>query len=274
MSEEPAVGEQTGAVPATGAVSGPTSVVGVLGGMGPAATAHFQTRLVALTDAATDAAHPTVVTWSDGGVPDRVAALRGTGPSPVPVLRAGLAVLAGAGARVLAVPCNTVHPFLPEALEGSPLRLVDMIEAAADEAAAAGVGTAAVIATAATLEHGMYERALAGRSVLAHTPGERTQSEVLELIAAVKAGVPVRDLLPRYEATVRDLAEAGCDGVVVACSEISVLAAAVSATAEATAATGHGRARAGSPAPSVATVDAVDALARASLVAAGSRPRA
>lgn len=233
-------------------------VIGVLGGMGPAATAHFQTRLVELTDAAQDADHPTVVTWSDPGVPDRVAALRGAGPSPVPMLRAGLGVLAAAGAQVLAVPCNTVHPFLPEALGGfDQLHLVDMIEAAAEEVAAAGWSTVAVLATAATLEHGMYSRALAPRSVRSHTPGPRTQPAVLELIAAVKAGTPVRGLAGEYRRLVAELAETGCDGVLVACSEISAVAAASA---------GEGTAL------SLPSVDAVDALARAALRAAGFSP--
>jgi len=235
-------------------------VIGVLGGMGPAATAHFQTRLVELTDAAQDADHPTVVTWSDPGVPDRVAALRGAGPSPVPVLRAGLGVLAGAGAQVLAVPCNTVHPFLPEALEGfDQLHLVDMIEAAAEEVAGAGPSTVAVLGTAATLEHGMYARALGERAVQAHSPGAGTQPAVLELIAAVKSGTPVRSLAGEYRRLVAELAEAQCDGVLVACSEISAVAAA--SAAEGTAL-------------SLPSVDAVDALARASLVAAGFSPKA
>lgn len=235
-------------------MTGGPAVIGVLGGMGPAATAHFQTRLVALTDAAADAGHPTVVTWSDPTVPDRVAALRGAGPSPVPSLRTGLTVLAGAGAQVLAVPCNTVHPFLAEALAGSGLLLVDMIEAAAEEVAAAGIGTAAVLATAATLEHGMYHRALAGRSVVAHSPEGEGQAAVLELIAAVKAGVPARELVAGYASVVAGLTEAGCDGVLVACSEVSAVAAAA--------------ADVGAPLP-VRTVDAVDALARATVGAAG-----
>lgn len=230
-------------------------VIGVLGGMGPAATAHFQTRLVELTGASADRDHPTVVTWSDPTVPDRVAAMRGAGPSPVPALRAGLEVLAGAGAQVLAVPCNTVHPFLPEALTGvGGLRLVDMIEAAVEEMAASGVARTAVLATAATLEHGMYDRALTGRGVRAHTPGAKVQPDVLELIAAVKAGVPVRSLVADYERVVAELAADGCDGVLVACSEISAVAAAAGELTD------------------VMSVDAVDALARSTLRAAGLSP--
>lgn len=229
-------------------------VIGVLGGMGPAATAHFQTRLVTLTRAVGDSDHPTVVTWSDPSVPDRVAALRGAGPSPVPVLRTGLSVLAAAGAQVLAVPCNTVHPFLPAALDGFSLQLVDMIEVSGDQVATAGMRTVAVLATSATLEHGMYHRALARRSRAAQTPEGDLQAVVLEMISSVKAGAPTRDLVSVYEHLVTQLAEAGCDGVLVACSELSAVAAA-SADTRGT--------------PSVPTVDAVDALARATLVAAG-----
>src|SRR5699024_9415765 len=135
-------------------------------------------------------------------------------------------VLAAAGAQVLAVPCNTVHPFLAEALDGfDQLHLVDMIEAAAEETAT-GMLEPAVLATAATLEHGMYARALAARSVRSHAPAPRTQPAVLELIAAVKSGTPVRGLAGEYRRLVAELAEAQCDGVLVACSEISAVAAA------------------------------------------------
>lgn len=239
-------------------MTGESAVIGVLGGMGPAATAHFQARLVGLAAADTDADHPTVVTWSDPRVPDRVAALRGTGPSPVPTLRVGLTVLAEAGAEVLAVPCNTVHPFLPEAVDGFALRLVDMIEVTADEAAGAGISAAAVLGTAATLEQGIYQRALAARAVRAQQPEAAGQAAVLELIASVKAGVPVRDLVAGYMTVVDELAGSGHDGVLVGCSEISAVAAAA--------------ADAGVAAP-VTTVDAVDVLARATLSAAGHASR-
>ena len=59
-------------------------IIGILGGMGPAATADFYTKLVALTPGATDQDHPKVVIWADPTIPDRTLALTENGPDPHP----------------------------------------------------------------------------------------------------------------------------------------------------------------------------------------------
>lgn len=61
-------------------------VIGILGGMGPAATADFYSKLVALTPGSTDQEHPKVVIWADPTVPDRTLALTEDGPDPTPWL--------------------------------------------------------------------------------------------------------------------------------------------------------------------------------------------
>ena len=51
-------------------------ILGVLGGMGPLASAHFMLRLTLLTPAAREQDHVPAVLWSDPRVPDRDAAYR------------------------------------------------------------------------------------------------------------------------------------------------------------------------------------------------------
>jgi aspartate racemase len=65
-------------------MSGRTKVVGVLGGMGPAATLDFFARVLALTPAKTDQEHIRLIIDSNSQVPNRNAAIAGTGPSPAP----------------------------------------------------------------------------------------------------------------------------------------------------------------------------------------------
>src|SRR4051794_25571021 len=59
-------------------------ILGVLGGMGPLASAQFMLRLTLLTPAERDQDHIPAVLWSDPRVPDRTAARLGTGPDPLP----------------------------------------------------------------------------------------------------------------------------------------------------------------------------------------------
>src|SRR5580658_3430472 len=83
--------------------------LGVLGGMGPLASAQFMLRLTLLTPAERDQDHIPAVLWSDPRVPDRTAAMQGAGEDPLPWLLRGIAALRQAGCGAIAIPCNTAH---------------------------------------------------------------------------------------------------------------------------------------------------------------------
>lgn len=102
-------------------------IIGILGGMGPAATADFYAKLVAITPGSSDQDHLRTVIWSDPTIPDRTEALLGGGPDPTPWLLDGSRVLREAGATVIAIPCNTAHAFVPRIADRVGLPIVHMI---------------------------------------------------------------------------------------------------------------------------------------------------
>ena len=62
-------------------------VVGVIGGMGPAATVDLMRRVIEATPAADDVDHIRMLVDNNPKIPSRIAALiDGTGESPVPCL--------------------------------------------------------------------------------------------------------------------------------------------------------------------------------------------
>ena len=83
--------------------------IGVLGGMGPLATADFLAKLAHATPAVRDQDHFPVTVDSTPQIPDRVAALQGRGLDPLPALVAAADRLAAAGCALVAMPCNTAH---------------------------------------------------------------------------------------------------------------------------------------------------------------------
>src|SRR5439155_4399654 len=89
----------------------PRRTIGVLGGMGPAATALFFRRLIEATSAKTDQEHLHVVIDSDPSIPDRTKALLEGGPSPAPQLIEMARRLQMMGAELIVMPCNTAHVF-------------------------------------------------------------------------------------------------------------------------------------------------------------------
>ncbi|WP_374928711.1 aspartate/glutamate racemase family protein [Kytococcus sedentarius] len=205
----------------------PWRPVGVIGGMGPAATVDFLARLVAATPATTDQEHIPVVVWGDPTVPDRVAAARGQDTSPVPWMRAGAQGLAHMGAEVLAVACNTAHAFAAEATAGLGVELVSMVDASAAalaaDGSAAGARRVALFGTRGLVEAGLYQGALASHRIETVVPDDARQEAVSALILRVKAAEPLPGLVQELAGHVAAQADAGCTHALVACTELSLL---------------------------------------------------
>ena len=99
-------------------------VLGVLGGMGPAATVAFLEQLQALTPAAGDADHIRVIADINPRVPNRNTEPEAAGRE----LARLAAALRDVGAEVLAMPCNTAHAHAAAIEEASGLPLIHIIE--------------------------------------------------------------------------------------------------------------------------------------------------
>ena len=72
--------------------------IGILGGMGPLATADLFRKITLLTDAACDNEHIRVYIDSNARIPDRTAAILSGGPDPVPEMASALRSLERCGA--------------------------------------------------------------------------------------------------------------------------------------------------------------------------------
>jgi aspartate racemase len=114
-------------------------LIGVLGGMGPLATVDFMQKLIAATTRATNATrdqdHVPVVVSSIPQIPDRNAAFRGEGVSPLAAMISSGQRLIQAGAGLLVVPCNTAHLWFDELEAALPVPMMHMVDAALEDAA-------------------------------------------------------------------------------------------------------------------------------------------
>src|SRR5689334_11936732 len=77
--------------------------------MGPLAGADFFKKLIQQTPAAVDQDHIPVMLYSVPQIPDRNLALFAGGADPFPALLEGARKLTGAGAKCIAIPCNSAH---------------------------------------------------------------------------------------------------------------------------------------------------------------------
>ncbi|MCY7388253.1 MAG: amino acid racemase [Burkholderiales bacterium] len=196
-------------------------MLGVLGGMGPLATADFFIKLVAATPANDDADHVPVLILSDPRVPPRPPAILGDGESPLPAMLARRDQLIKAGATVLAMPCNTAHFWFDELTTDCPVPFISIVEAACAEVAARAAPGDAVglIATGATLAAHLYDSRLAAQGYQPKLPDTDTMTNiVLPAIRCVKQGDAAQGGR-MLEPVVRRLREEGATVVLLACTE-------------------------------------------------------
>jgi aspartate racemase len=199
--------------------------IGILGGMGPEATADLYYRIVKATPVERDQDHPRTIIYSNSKVPDRTPAITGGGESPLPEMLMAARSLEGAGADFLIIPCNTAHYFIEELRNELGIPVLHMIEMTARHVAREypDAKTVGLIATDGTLSSGIYERFFrtAGMKVL--VPNADLQSSTMDAIYShIKKG----DLATGRKISLdvaRDLVGHGADLVICGCTEISLV---------------------------------------------------
>ncbi len=156
--------------------------LGVLGGMGPAATLDFLARLQAATPATRDQDHIRVLVDINPHIPDRNTDSEAAGP----VLGEMARGLAGAGAEVLAIACNTAHAYADIIRAASGLPLIDMIDIACEAARDAGARRVGVLGTPTAVD--LYSARLAGLGLEPIVPDAAQQARFMDLVYRIKAG--------------------------------------------------------------------------------------
>ncbi len=204
-------------------------IVGVVGGMGPEATAAFYEYLIEATPAQRDQDHLTVVIYSEPRIPDRTEYLVAKGPSPLPELIRVAKAVENAGAELIAIPCNTAHYFwdsISEAVNIPVLNIIDetvnCVEKAFECESESVRPRVGVMATKGTARMGLYEQALRERGLEVVPVSESFQQDVMRIIEGVKAGDDRSQSKARFRSAVSALRNQGADGVVLGCTELGL----------------------------------------------------
>lgn len=191
--------------------------LGVLGGMGPAATLDFLAKLQAETPAERDEDHVRVVMDMNPRVPNRHFE-----SDAAAIELAAMAVrLKEAGAEVLAMPCNTAHVARARIEEASGLPLIDMLDEAVAEAAEIGGERVGMLST--SLSRGLYVERMRIAGVQPIALSSLAQEALMEAIFRVKSGDYGEDVNQVMVAAAAELVREGADAVIAGCTEVPLV---------------------------------------------------
>ncbi|MBQ9827945.1 MAG: aspartate/glutamate racemase family protein [Lachnospiraceae bacterium] len=197
--------------------------LGILGGMGPQASAFFYNNVIKHTEASADQEHLDMVLFNHASVPDRTEAiLRGDTDRLEQVLIKDVKDLEALGCGEIVITCNTSHYFYDVMQQETGAEIINMIEEAVKATIEqfGDVKKIGIMATDGTVQMGLYGKACEKFGVEPVYPSPEKQKKVMHIIYdEIKAG-QTGDQMAFLDVVV-DLERQGCDAVILACTELS-----------------------------------------------------
>ena len=197
--------------------------LGILGGLGPMASAYFYELLTAHTLVQCDQEHIDLVLSSHAQTPDRTAFITGRSKdNPLPTMLQDIQKLEQWGVDMIAIPCNTAHYFYDALQSHSTVPILNIMEENARYLYEKKVTAIGILATDGTVYTRSYDRYMAQYHLTPIYPDEPYQSQLMTLIYDnIKKG---RRISPDAFLPIEHHMRArGCERVILGCTELSLL---------------------------------------------------
>ncbi|OTA19793.1 aspartate racemase [Xenorhabdus beddingii] len=197
-------------------------IIGILGGMGPAATVDAMDKIVKNTPANRDQQHIPVIAVSFPDIPDRTTSIVSGGESPLNQMLAALKILEAAGAQCIIMPCNTAHYWYDELKSSTKTNFLNMIDITCHKIISEGINNVAILATTGTIKAGLYQAKLEKENIHCVVPDDTQQHYIMESILAYKSGDEER-AYRLIKSVIDQLNHAGVAKFIMGCTEIPVI---------------------------------------------------
>ncbi|NIS61379.1 MAG: amino acid racemase [Proteobacteria bacterium] len=204
-------------------------VIGILGGMGPEATADLFHKIIKNTEAERDQEHLRIIIDNNPKIPDRTPAILGSGENPLPMMIESAKNLERAGADFIAIPCVSAHYFVQELSERIAIPVISVIDEVGREieSQSPALKRTGLIATTGTIRAGLFQDRLrtVGVEVLVPPPGEQEDLVMSSIYgeSGIKAGFISPENRGKILKASKALIEKGAQGIIGGCTEVPLV---------------------------------------------------
>lgn len=205
-------------------MNGVQKTIGIIGGMGPLATADLFSKLINMTAAERDGEHIHIIIDNNPKTPDRTGAILFGGESPLPYLTASARKLETIGADFLIIPCITSHFYMEELRSSIDAPVISIIEETARVLLKDGIKKVALLATDGTGKSGVFDKVFSAVGIEILYPSPEAQKVLMGVIYdGVKAGAANYDTEPLND-DIRRMENEGAEAVILGCTELPLAA--------------------------------------------------
>jgi aspartate racemase len=202
--------------------------LGVVGGVGPAATVDFLGKVVRNTPATRDQDHLRLLVEQNPQIPDRTEHLVGDGMDPTLALYATCKKLQAGEADLIAIPCNTAHAFVEAIQSELVIPIMNMLTVTVKHIRETfpSLRKVGLLATSGTVSSGVYKRALEDHGLQEVVPSPPLQARVMNAIygpEGVKAGFTTGASVTDVDAAIDELVSQGVEVIILGCTELPLL---------------------------------------------------
>lgn len=200
-------------------------VIGIIGGMGPEATADLYLKIIRNTPAQKDQDHMHVLIDGNAKIPDRVEAIFEGGEDPSPILASMAHQLFEMGADYIAIACNTAHFFYDAMQSAVPIPVLHMPRLTIDfiRATYPNVKSIGLLATNATGKTGLYQNIADDFGLTTLVPPEPYQNDLVQKsIHLIKAGEK-KQATQNIRRVAEMLIAQGAEVIIAGCTEIPLV---------------------------------------------------
>lgn len=199
--------------------------LGIIGGMGPLATASIYSRIIYKTKANSDQEHMSIVILNKPSIPDRSEAILKGGLSPVNDLNECIKELVNLKVKNFIIACNTAHFFADELKIDKSINFINMIDEVLVYVKREYKGLPVVIlGTNGTIQSDIYKKNYHARDLKVIYPDDNLQDTIMNYIYDIKAGFNKQSYLKQISEGLKDIERVHKNCVfIIACTELSLI---------------------------------------------------
>jgi len=201
-------------------------IIGILGGMGPAATVDLFDKIVKAAKVNRDQDHPRIIVDNNPKIPDRTTAILEKGPSPLPMMVQSAKLLEMVHVDFIIIPCVTAHYYHAQLQEQIATPILHIVKETMKYLLlrypnARKVG---LIASSGTVYSGLFDEACKKAKVELLKPSSETQTaKVMKAVYGIKATGPSDESRALAREAAETLIRSGAQVIIAGCTEIPLV---------------------------------------------------